>query len=123
MVATGLTRGALAELRQGSTVDPLPPPEADPFELIAALTGPMGFSVAPRCASAIMKTLGDRGAGVSFRAIDQRCREVAARQRPPESLSEPLERTMRALDEGGVVIRNPAAYCTRSFTNWDRELR
>jgi hypothetical protein len=127
LVAIGAGRVALAELGQGMATVPLPPPDAGPFELIDALAGPWGGSLAPQCASALMKTLSDRGGTVSFRAIAQLCGEVAGGQRPPQSLAEPLEKTLREQArrgrDGDEPIANPAAYWTRGVANWDRDRR
>lgn len=113
-----LLRLNLADL--GKILPPPPAADAGPGELIPLLPGPMGPTLLARCTNGLMAALDDGGGNRSFGSILKLCGEVMKRGRPPESLLEPLAKTLAEIATGREV-KNPAAYWFRGVQNWDRE--
>ena len=118
-----MLREALRQLAP-TRPDPIPPPSATTPELIAALAGHAGGSLAARCARQIMDELADPGGVQSYAVLYNLCGQVVNRARSPDSLAVPFARTTERGREAtrlGKPIENLAAYFMRGVTNWDRE--
>ena len=98
----------------------LPPPTAPLPELIAALTKPRGFMLAAVCAKALMLALDDRGGTKSYAVMYNLCGQVVNGARDPESLIEPLVKSIER-KMAGEPIKNLAGYFIRGVQNWNRE--
>jgi len=95
-----------------------PPPSLTAVDLLRLLPG-HGPALVPRCAAAVLQTLGDKTR--SWRYLEQLCREVTAGMRSVESLVVPLEKTLAEMERGKRFEKGPAAYWNRCVQNFDRE--
>lgn len=118
----GADRVAIAEAERtlGMSAPP-PPPRLDtsPQELVQALAGRYGPSLAPQAARAVMTVLGDSER--SWGPVHQLMTEVASGVRPVANVLDPLRKTLAEMAKGKQFLKGAAAYFMAGVRNWDRE--